>query len=98
MTPFISGEFSIKNINPQKISEIFFFDDCEMWFKCRINILTLNENGVEKKTPHNYLVQADNISDARINLGNSLKCSMQDYTVESISDAKITEVLIYNTK
>ena len=36
MKPFISGEFEVANINPQKYSELFWNESGDKWFKTKV--------------------------------------------------------------
>lgn len=96
MKPFLNGEFEVKNINPQKYSELIKSNSGDKWFKAKINLISLDEEkGVEKKTPILMLVQASEINDARENVVTRMKGTMADYEIESISETKIIEVFMY---
>lgn len=101
MTPFISGEFEVSNITPQKIYEIF--TDVEFagdkWFKAKVNFITLDEEkGIEKKIAVNILVQSDTLNNAENNLQLGMKGTMSDYEIASITETKILEVFNYKAK
>lgn len=62
ITPFISGEFTIKDIKRAKLQEIFFNENGDRFYKAKVNFITLDEKyGAEKKTAAYMLMQASNI-------------------------------------
>ena len=96
MKPFISGEFEVANINPQKYSELFWNEKCDKWFKTKVNFIVLDEEkGVEKKVANYMLVQANDLKEARELLVEGMKGSQADWEIASISETKILEVYKY---
>ena len=96
MKPFISGEFEVANINPQKYSELFWNEKCDKWFKTKVNFIVLDEEkGVEKKVANYMLVQANDLKEARELLVEGMKGSMADWEIASISETKIIDVYKY---
>ena len=96
MKPFISGEFEVSNINPQKYSELFWNEKCDKWFKTKVNFIVLDEEkGVEKKVANYMLVQANDLKEARELLVEGMKGSQADWEIASISETKIIDVYKY---
>ena len=96
MKPFISGEFEVSNINPQKYSELFWNEKCDKWFKTKVNFIVLDEEkGVEKKVANYMLVQANDLKEARELLVEGMKGSQADWEIASISETKILDVYKY---
>ena len=96
MKPFVSGEFEVANINPQKYSELFWNEKCDKWFKTKVNFIVLDEEkGVEKKVANYMLVQANDLKEARELLVEGMKGSMADWEIASISETKIIDVYKY---
>lgn len=96
MKPFISGEFEVANINPQKYSELFWNEKADKWFKTKVNFIVLDEEkGVEKKVANYMLVQANDLKEARELLVEGMKGSMADWEIASISETKILDVYKY---
>ena len=85
----IGEDLEVKSIVPQNISEIIKNDECEIWFKAKVNFVA---DGC-KKVPVNMLVQADDIQGAREGLTKGMTGSMADYEIASISETKIIDVL-----
>lgn len=96
MKPFISGEFEVANINPQKYSELFWNEKADKWFKTKVNFIILEEEkGVEKKVANYMLVQANDLKEARELLVDGMKGSQADWEIASISETKILDVYKY---
>lgn len=96
MKPFISGEFTVANIKRVKISELFFHDDGDKWYRSKVNYITLDEEkGVEKKVPVSMLIQASDIGQALTRLNEGMKGSMADYVVANITETLIMDVFRY---
>lgn len=99
MSPFISGDFSIKAVVDTKYAEVVPSDNeaDDTWFKCKLWYITLDEKtGAEKATTTNMLVQAADLRQAVKNLDEHMKGTMADYRIESVSDSKIMDVYPYN--
>lgn len=92
MRPFISGEFTIKSLKRFNVSEIFFNENGDKWFKAKVNFISVNEKGKEKKTAAYMLIQASDMAEARVNLIEGVNGSMDDWKEESITETKIVEV------
>lgn len=94
--PFINGEFVVTDIKRARLSEIFFNENGDKYYKVKINYITLDEqSGREKKTPAYMLVQASTIDDAKAWLEDGMKGTLSDYIVESIKETKIMDVYPY---
>ena len=101
MSPFISGDFSIKAVVDTKYAEVVPSDNeaDDTWFKCKLGYITLDEKtGAKKTTTINMLVQAADLRQAVKNLDEHMKGTMVDYRIESVSDSKIMDVYPYNNK
>lgn len=99
MTPFISGEFLVSGIKRSNISELFYNEVRDKWFKCKVNFITLDEkSGSEKRTASYMLVYASTVDEADKNLKEGMKGTLADYEIESIKETKIMDVYPYNSK
>ena len=97
--PFISGEFTVADIKRARLNEIFFNENGDLYYKIKINFLTIDEqSGREKKTPSYMLVQASTIDEAKNNLTEVMKGTLADYVVESIKETKIVDVFPYEQR
>lgn len=92
-----NGEFAVKDIKQSQIAEVLSFADGEWWFKCKINLVTINEeSGNEKKTASYFLVEADNIDEASARLQESLSDMLVPYDVVTINRTNIADVFPYD--
>lgn len=99
MRPFINGEFEIANIKKAKINEMFFDEDGDKWFKCKVNFVTIDEkSGAEKKTASIMMVQANDLEGALKNLVMGMGGTLADYEIASISETTIMDVYPYEAK
>ncbi len=99
ITPFINGEFEIANIKKAKINEMFFDEEGDRWYKCKVNFITLDEkSGMEKKTPSNMLVQAINLNRALETLTKGMLGTLADYDVATIAETPIMDVYPYEAE
>lgn len=54
--PFISGDFRVSSVVTTKISEIFWDESGDKFYKVKVNFITLDEKtATEKKTPPTFL-------------------------------------------
>lgn len=101
MSPFISGEFIVKDISRANISELFPSEEeaADRWFKCKLVFITLDDkSGAEKKTSTYVLVQGASTEDATTKLHEGMKGTMADYRIESVVETPILDVYPYGTE
>ena len=97
--PFISGEFTVTDIKRARLSEIFFNENGDKYYKIKVSFTTLDEkSGYEKKTPANMMVQASTIEGAREILEKGMEGTLSDYVVESIVETKIMDVFPFEVE
>lgn len=95
MKPYISGDFTVSAVKKAKIAEVIF-DDGDLWYKIRAMFISIDERtGVEKKTPHDFLVEADNLEDA-IAIFKSEVHLLTDYEITAVTQTPILEVFPAN--
>ena len=93
MSPFITGEFTVSAVGRAKLSEVFFNEDGDRYYKAKIYFITLDEkSGIEKKTAAQMLVQASNLKEAITVLEEGMKGTLADYTIASIAETQIMDV------
>lgn len=93
MIPFITGEFTVSAVGRAKLSEVFFNEDGDRYYKAKIYFITLDEkSGIEKKTAAQMLVQASNLKEAITVLEEGMKGTLADYTIASIAETQIMDV------
>lgn len=92
---FISGEFSVSATKKTKISEIFFdtSDYADKWWLVKVNFTSLDEdNGQEKKSITQILVQAGDFRNALEYFRERMKDTISDYEIVSIAETPYMDV------
>lgn len=98
MTPYISGEFTVTDIKRARLTEIVEAEDAaaDRWYKAKVAFITLDEKtGAEKRTSQNVLVQATDFRDALKNLDKSMKGTLGDWVIVTITETTIMDVFHY---
>lgn len=90
-----AGVASYINSEAQKIfGNNALSGEADKWFKVKINFITLDEKtGKEKKAPFFWLVNADSPRTADELTAIEMRKSMCDFTIESVVEMKIVDVL-----
>lgn len=95
--PFISGEFTVTDIKRARISEIFFNENGDRYYKIKVFYITLDEkSGAEKKTAAMMLAQACTLKEALGVLEEGMKGTLSDYTVASIAETMLMDVFHFD--
>jgi hypothetical protein len=93
ITPYISGDFTVSAVKKTNISEIFYDEKGDRWYKVKVLFITLDEkSGVEKQTANYMLVQASDFHNALENFIDGMKSTMADFKITSISETNIMDV------
>ena len=72
----------IKDIKRAKLSEIFFNENGDRFYKIKVYFITLDEkSGAEKKTAAQMLTQASNLKEAIEVLEKGMKGTLADYEI-----------------
>lgn len=101
LQPYFSKatDYEILAITKATYKEIFFsdLDSDDMWFKVKLNFVTLDEKSLkEKKTKVTYLVQAHNNDLAVKHVKEVVDGSTIDYEIPDINETKIMDVYEHN--
>lgn len=101
MKPYVGNrDMNVTAIKIAPYKEVSFSDaDADdKYYKIRCNFITIDENnGKEKKTPVDYLVQAASVEGARKNLDEVMSETMIDYVIVSVVETSIMDVFEYKT-
>ena len=91
--PYISSEFTVSAVKKTNISEIFYDERGDRWYKVKFLFITLDEkSGIEKQTANYMLVQASDFHNALENFMDGMKSTMADFKIASISETNIMDV------
>lgn len=99
MRPFISGEFTISDIKRARISELFFNENGDRFYKIKVYFITLDEkSGSERKTAATMMAQASTLKEAIAILEGGMKGTMADYVIASVIETQLVDVYPYFPK
>ena len=95
--PFISGEFTVTDIKRACLSELFFNENGDRFYKIKVYFITLDEkSGAEKKTAAQMLAQACTLKEAIAVLEEGMKGTMADYTIASVTETMLMDVFPFS--
>lgn len=94
--PFITGEFTVTDVKRARLSELFFNENGDRYYKVKVYFITLDEKtGAEKKISAQMLAQASDLKEAIAVLEEGMKGTMADYVIASVSETPIMDVFPY---
>ena len=89
--PLISGEWEVKSCKQVQFYDLIPNPEGDRWYKARVEMITVEDNGKETRKAVSIYVQAGNVTEANKVLHQSL--SNIDCEVVSITRSPILEVL-----
>ena len=93
----VSGEFTVTDIKRARLSELFFNENGDRFYKIKVYFITLDEkSGAEKKTAAQMLAQASNLKDAIAVLEDGMKGTLADYTIASVTETQLMDVFPFD--
>lgn len=93
----IRGEFSVTNIARADFHDIFYYEDSEAWYKCKVAYESPSDDGNKaKKVTQNFLVAANSVKEAYDRLKESLSTLMVDFVIPTISISPIIDIFPYS--
>jgi len=99
MRPYISGEFTVRDIKRARYSETFLNDKGDRYYRVKVNLITLDEkSGTEKKTPIQMLAQATTIHEAIKVVDEGMKGTMADYVIAAVTETALMNVFPFAAK
>ena len=91
--PFITGEFTVTDIKRARLSELFFNEQGDRFYKIKVYFITLDEkSGAEKKTAAQMLAQASTLKEAIAVLEEGMKGTLADYVIASVAETQLMDV------
>ncbi len=92
MKPRISGDYEVKAVKKSKIAEVMASDSGGYWYKVRAMFISLDERtGADKLTPHDFMVEADDIEEAIATFKSEINL-MVDYKITGVTETPIMDV------
>lgn len=93
LTPYISGEFTVKAAKRTKISEIFFDASAEKYWLVCVAFITFDEKtGAEKESVTQILVQANDFDSAVALFKERMKETVSDWAIKSVAETPYMNV------
>lgn len=94
MKPYLSDGGKVVAMGIARYSEIFFSEDekDDRFFKAKVQSVTLDSAGREKKTTIYYLVQARDIETARRYTTKQLEGSIMDFSITGLHETQIIDI------
>ena len=93
MQPFVSGEFEVSAVRRVNLSDIFYDNAGDRWYKVKTNFIVIDEKtGAEKRTASFQMVQAGSFARALANFNQGMDGTMADFEIASITETQILDV------
>lgn len=93
----VQGEFQVTGISKTDVADIFAYDDCDEWYKCKVTyIAAADDSGKEKKITNYFYVNAMNVNQAYERIHEGLKEMMVTFEIPAITLSPIVEVIPYD--
>ena len=89
--PLISGDWEVKSCKQVQFYDLIPNPEGDRWYKARVEMITVEDNGKETRKAVSIYVQAGNVTEANKTLHQAL--SNLDCEVVSITRSPILEVL-----
>ena len=97
--PFISGEFTVSGIRRARLSELFFNENGDRFYRIKVAFITLDEkSGAEKRTTAAMLAQASTLKEAITVMEEGMKGTMADFVILSVTETQIMDVYPYSVE
>jgi hypothetical protein len=94
---FIIGDFDVTDISKTNYTDVFFYNDCQIWYKCKIQYYLVDDSsGKEKKITQYMLVEAQTAKEAYDRIFESLNNMLVTFTVPDVIETKIIEVFSFS--
>lgn len=92
----IRGDFQVTAISRSTVVDVFFYEDADVWFKCKVQYLVADANsGKEKKVTQYMLVTASDVPQAHDRIQESLSNMLVSFQVPDITMSPVVEVFPY---
>ncbi|MDO9550959.1 DUF4494 domain-containing protein [Rhodonellum sp.] len=92
----IRGDFQVTNISKSNIVDVFYYEDIDVWHKCKITYLVTDaDSGKEKKVTQFMLVTAHDVKEAQERIFESLNNMLVTFRVPEIAESPIVEIFPY---
>ncbi len=94
---FLGENFLVSNMVRANYADIFYHEDGDRWYKCKISFISIDESkGVEKRSSCFMLVQASSLEKALEHLKDDLKSMATDYQITAIQETQIMDIFAFD--
>lgn len=95
----LPGEFNISNISKTNVTDVFYYEDSDIWHKCKMTYtLEVEGSGKEKKITNYVLLTAPNVKTAYDRVYESLNNMLVEFKVPEVVESPIVEVFPYESE
>ena len=92
----IRGDFQVTNISKSNIVDVFFYEDIDVWYKCKVTYVVADaDSGKEKKITQYMLISAHHVKEAYERIHESLNNMLVSFNVPDITESPIIEIFPY---
>lgn len=92
----IRGDFQVTNISKSNFVDVFYYEDIDIWHKCKITYVIADaDSGKEKKVTQYMLVTAHDAKEAYERIHESLNNMLVTFRVPDVTESPIVEVFPY---
>jgi hypothetical protein len=89
----IRGDFQVTGISKSNIVDVFFYENSDIWYKCKISYLVADaDSGKEKKVTQYMIVTAEDVKNAYDRIQESLSNMLVSFRIPDIVESAIVEV------
>ena len=89
----IRGDFQVTGISKSNIVDVFYYEDADIWHKCKVTYLIADaDSGKEKKVTQYMIVTAEDVKQAFDRIQESLSNMLVSFRVPDITESPIVEV------
>lgn len=89
--PYISGDVEVPSCRKTQLYDIIPQPQGDTWFKGKVDMITIQDDGKETRKKVNILIQSDTIKNALVGLEQHL--STLDHEIVSVSRSNILDVI-----
>jgi hypothetical protein len=88
----IRGDFQVTGISKSNIVDVFFYENSDIWYKCKISYLVADaDSGKEKKVTQYMIVTAEDVKNAYDRIQESLSNMLVSFRIPDIVESAIVK-------
>ncbi len=92
----IRGDFQVTSLSKSNIVDVFFYDDADIWYKCKVSYLVTDaDTGKEKKVNQFMLITAHDVKSAYDRIQESLSSMLVSFRIPDVVESPIMDVFPY---